>query len=42
MQEIERKFLVKGEYKSLAYSKTHIEQGYFANGAGTYGEGAHP
>ena len=34
MQEIERKFLVKGEYKSLAYSKTHIEQGYFATEPG--------
>lgn len=27
--EIERKFLVKGEYKSKAYSHSHIEQGYF-------------
>ena len=33
-QEIERKFLVTGEYKSLAYSKTHIEQGYFATEPG--------
>ena len=33
-QEIERKFLVKGEFKSLAYSKTHIEQGYFATEPG--------
>lgn len=29
MQEIERKFLVKGEWKAFADSKTHIEQGYF-------------
>lgn len=28
--EIERKFLVKGEYKHLAYNRTHIEQGYIA------------
>ena len=28
-QEIERKFLVRGEWKHLAYNKTHIEQGYF-------------
>lgn len=35
MQEIERKFLVKDDtYKSLAYSKTHIEQGYFATEPG--------
>lgn len=27
--EIERKFLVCGEYKSKAYSHSHIEQGYF-------------
>lgn len=27
--EIERKFLVVGEFKHLAYQKTHIEQGYF-------------
>ena len=33
-QEIERKFLVTGEFKSLAYSKTHIEQGYFATEPG--------
>lgn len=30
--EIERKFLVKGDYKHLAYNKTHIEQGYIASG----------
>lgn len=34
MQEIERKFLVTGEFKSLAYDKTHIEQGYFATEPG--------
>ena len=33
-QEIERKFLVKGEFKSQADSKTHIEQGYFATEPG--------
>lgn len=33
-QEIERKFLVKGEFKHLAYDKTHIEQGYFATEPG--------
>lgn len=33
-QEIERKFLVQGEFKSLAYEKTHIEQGYFATQPG--------
>ncbi len=33
-QEIERKFLVTGEFKSLAYSCTHIEQGYFATEPG--------
>jgi len=32
--EIERKFLVKGDFKSLAFSKTHIEQGYFATEPG--------
>lgn len=32
--EIERKFLVVGEYKSLAYNRTHIEQGYFATDQG--------
>lgn len=29
-QEIERKYIVKGEWKSLAESKTHIKQGYLA------------
>ena len=33
-QEIERKFLVKGEWKAFADSKTHIEQGYFATEPG--------
>lgn len=32
--EIERKFLVVGEYKHLATSHTHIEQGYFATEPG--------
>jgi len=32
--EIERKFLVQGPYKHLAYSYTHIEQGYFATEPG--------
>ena len=32
--EIERKFLVVGEYKHLAYSHSHIEQGYMATEAG--------
>lgn len=32
--EIERKFLVQGEYKHLAYNHTHIEQGYFATEPG--------
>lgn len=27
--EIERKFLVVGEFKHLAHNRTHIEQGYF-------------
>lgn len=27
-QEIERKFLVNGDYKSLAYSHSHVMQGY--------------
>lgn len=30
-QEIERKFLVKGEYKSQATSMIHIEQGYLCS-----------
>ena len=34
-QEIERKFLVKdNSFKAHAYSKTHIEQGYFATEPG--------
>lgn len=32
--EIERKFLVTGDYKSHAYSHSHIEQGYFATAPG--------
>jgi len=32
--EIERKFLVAGEYKHLAFDHTHIEQGYFATEPG--------
>ena len=32
--EIERKFLVKGEYKSLAFDVTRIKQGYIASGNG--------
>lgn len=32
--EIERKFLVKGEYKSLAYEHSHIQQGYISKGNG--------
>ena len=30
-QEIERKFLVIGEYKSLAFAKSRIVQGYISN-----------
>ncbi|MBP5770358.1 MAG: CYTH domain-containing protein [Bacteroidaceae bacterium] len=34
-QEIERKFLVKGDaYKTLAFNHTHITQGYIASGNG--------
>ncbi|MBR2631109.1 MAG: CYTH domain-containing protein [Bacteroidaceae bacterium] len=33
-REIERKFLVAGDFKALAYDKTHIEQGYFATEPG--------
>lgn len=33
-QEIERKFLVNGEFKQLAYNCTHIEQGYFKTDPG--------
>lgn len=32
--EIERKFLVVGEFKNQAYSHTHIRQGYIASGNG--------
>lgn len=32
--EIERKFIVVGEYKHLAYNHTHIEQGYFETAPG--------
>lgn len=32
--EIERKFIVTGEYKSLAYSHSNIEQGYFETAPG--------
>ena len=32
--EIERKFLVRGEYKTLAYDVTRIRQGYIASGNG--------
>ena len=32
--EIERKFLVVGEFKSRAYNHTHIQQGYIASGNG--------
>lgn len=34
MQEIERKFLVVGEYKSKAYAKSHIVQGYICAARG--------
>lgn len=33
-QEIERKFLVKGEYKSQAYAQSHIVQGYICSARG--------
>lgn len=32
--EIERKFLVKGDFKSQAYAKSHIMQGYICSGEG--------
>lgn len=32
--EIERKFLVTGEFKQFAYHHSHIEQGYFATDPG--------
>ena len=34
LTEIERKFLVVGEFKNLAVSSTHIAQGYIASGNG--------
>lgn len=33
-QEIERKFLVVGEYKSLAHASSHIMQGYISSARG--------
>ena len=33
-QEIERKFLVTGEYKSQAYAQSHIVQGYISSARG--------
>ena len=33
-QEIERKFLVEGEYKSQAYAHSHIVQGYICSARG--------
>lgn len=33
-QEIERKFLVTGEYKSHAYAQSHIVQGYISSARG--------
>lgn len=33
-QEIERKFLVTGEYKSQAYAHSHIVQGYISSSRG--------
>jgi adenylate cyclase len=33
-QEIERKFLVKGEFKSETYSQSHIVQGYISSAHG--------
>ena len=33
-QEIERKFLVTGEYKSQAYAQSHIVQGYICSARG--------
>lgn len=32
--EIEHKFLVRGEYRTLASSSTHIKQGYICSGRG--------
>lgn len=36
-QEIERKFLVTGEYKSQAYAQNHIVQGYISSARGRTG-----
>ena len=36
-QEIERKFLVKGEYKSQAYAQNRIIQGYISSACGRTG-----
>lgn len=33
-QEIERKFLVRGEYKSQAYASSRIVQGYICSARG--------
>ena len=33
-QEIERKFLIKGEYKSQAYAQNRIIQGYISSARG--------
>lgn len=32
--EIERKFLVTGDFRSQVYNSTHIRQGYIASGNG--------
>ena len=32
--EIERKFLVKGDFKSMAYAHSRIKQGYICSGGG--------
>lgn len=34
-REIERKFLVRGEFKELAHSHSHLIQGYLASGRNT-------
>ena len=34
-QEIERKYLVVGEYKDLAHNSMHLVQGYIASGMRT-------
>lgn len=33
-QEIERKFLVKGEYRSMAFAHSHVVQGYICSARG--------